>query len=381
MSSLSTTEPPARLARPEPAAVATDAAVLVAHAPLPAPQAVTPVRDDVDEAPVAGLRTLFGWATVGLLLITAVVAALAWWAGPDAIRDAVARMSTGWVGVAIIAELVALACLTQVQVATFRVTSGHLPRLDAAVVALGSFSLSQLLPAGGAAGGVFAARRLARHTDGVTATASAALAAACSLVMLGTVVTVGGLLSASVGSGDMTVAVVTGAASLALVAVVVVVALLLADPSRRLRVVAWVADRTGRGPAARKDWLEALERQVAVLRRPGRLAPGLGWAALAWTLDVAVLAAIVQAVGLPVSIAGTIAAYGVANLANAVPLTPGGIGLVEAGLAGTFVALGADPGAAAATALGYRLVGDMLPVVATLPVLVADRHLAGPRRA
>jgi uncharacterized protein (TIRG00374 family) len=57
-------------------------------------------------------------------------------------------------------------------------------------------------------------------------------------------------------------------------------------------------------------------------------------------------------------------AYVTGSLLGMVPLTPGGLGFVEAGLTGTLVLAGVDPGAAAAATLAYRLASFWLPLPA-----------------
>jgi uncharacterized protein (TIRG00374 family) len=68
-------------------------------------------------------------------------------------------------------------------------------------------------------------------------------------------------------------------------------------------------------------------------------------------------------------------AYVTASLLGMIPLTPGGLGFVEAGLTGTLVLAGVSAGAAAAATLAYRLVAFWLP----LPVGGAAYWLFGRR--
>jgi uncharacterized protein (TIRG00374 family) len=68
-------------------------------------------------------------------------------------------------------------------------------------------------------------------------------------------------------------------------------------------------------------------------------------------------------------------AYVAGSILGMIPLTPGGLGFVEAGLTGTLVLAGVDAGAAAAATLAYRLVSFWLP----LPVGVAAYWLFGRR--
>ena len=59
--------------------------------------------------------------------------------------------------------------------------------------------------------------------------------------------------------------------------------------------------------------------------------------------------------------------YFVGTLANTLPL-PGGIGGVEGGMIGAFIAFGVDPGLALMAVLAYRAIAFWLP---TLPGVVA----------
>jgi uncharacterized protein (TIRG00374 family) len=68
-------------------------------------------------------------------------------------------------------------------------------------------------------------------------------------------------------------------------------------------------------------------------------------------------------------------AYIVGQLAAAVPLTPGGVGVVEATTTGALAAQGVPAGQAAAVVLAWRLVSHWLPIVAGL-VVYAGVHRA-----
>lgn len=57
-------------------------------------------------------------------------------------------------------------------------------------------------------------------------------------------------------------------------------------------------------------------------------------------------------------------AYVAASVLGMIPITPGGLGFVEAGLTGTLVLAGVDAGAAAVATLAYRLVSFWLPLPA-----------------
>jgi uncharacterized protein (TIRG00374 family) len=88
-----------------------------------------------------------------------------------------------------------------------------------------------------------------------------------------------------------------------------------------------------------------------VKRRWRRLTVGsVSYAAL----QVALLWAAMHAAGLDLNATLLAAAYGVERLLSLVPLTPGGVGVVEAGMASVLTALGAAPDQAIAGILLYR---------------------------
>ena len=83
---------------------------------------------------------------------------------------------------------------------------------------------------------------------------------------------------------------------------------------------------------------------------------------LKWLLDLAVLVAALAAVGSHPAPALILLAYCVAQLLAQIPLTPGGLGFVEAGLTGTLALIGVDGGDAVLATLAWRLWSYWLPV-------------------
>lgn len=66
--------------------------------------------------------------------------------------------------------------------------------------------------------------------------------------------------------------------------------------------------------------------------------------------------------------------FGLQHVAVLIPISPGGLGLVEAGMAGTFTALGVSGSVAVTAVLGYRIFSYWLPLLAGVP-----QYLRGPR--
>ena len=70
-------------------------------------------------------------------------------------------------------------------------------------------------------------------------------------------------------------------------------------------------------------------------------------------------------------------AYAAANIVALIPLTPGGIGIVEASLGSMLVLAGVPGGPAFAATLAYRLCCYWLPVLAGGPAYLLFRHRYG----
>ena len=71
-------------------------------------------------------------------------------------------------------------------------------------------------------------------------------------------------------------------------------------------------------------------------------------------------------------------AYSAATLLGQIPLTPGGLGVVEAGLTGTLALIGVNGGAAVLATLAYRLFNYWLYLPAGLIGLLLHRRSTHP---
>ncbi|WP_460434695.1 flippase-like domain-containing protein, partial [Angustibacter speluncae] len=87
-----------------------------------------------------------------------------------------------------------------------------------------------------------------------------------------------------------------------------------------------------------------------------------GWALANWLLDAAVLLVLALTIGHGTPASALLLAYAVGMLVASLPLTPGGVGLVEPVMIGLLVGAGAPAAAATVTVLGWRLVGHWLPI-------------------
>jgi len=108
--------------------------------------------------------------------------------------------------------------------------------------------------------------------------------------------------------------------------------------------------------------LEAAHSFSLLARDKRIMAWALLWASLNWLLDAASLWCFVAAFGHRANPIELFAAYGIANVAGALPLTPGGLGVVDSITPLLLVGFGVTRSVATLGVLGWRLVNFWLPI-------------------
>jgi len=109
--------------------------------------------------------------------------------------------------------------------------------------------------------------------------------------------------------------------------------------------------------------VERLAQRFAVLMDDRvLLRRAVAWAAANWLLDAASLWVFVAAFGHVISPIDLLTAYGLANVLAAIPITPGGLGVVEFVLVSMLAGFGLTDGQALSAVLAYRAVNFWLPI-------------------
>src|SRR6202044_1200540 len=144
-------------------------------------------------------------------------------------------------------------------------------------------------------------------------------------------------------------------------------------------------------PGVGGDKLEQIAlRAAASIRDLGTnrevLVWSLTWAALNWLLDAASLWCFIAAFGGHANPVGLFAAYGVANVVGAIPITPGGLGIIDTLTPFLLVGFGLTRSVATLGVLAWRLVNFWLPIPTGALAYVSlkvprDAGLGGMRRA
>ncbi|OJY53979.1 YbhN family protein [Pseudonocardia sp. 73-21] len=283
-------------------------------------------------------------------VLTAARGVALWWFVPGVVLEAV--------------SIAAYAAYTRALLpVAVRPRFSRLVRID-----LATWGAGHVIPGGPA--GTAALRFRLLSADGVDA-ADAALLAGVQGVLSAMVLHVilwGALVAAIVvhGPGGRLVALCVVLGVVAVVDVVLVTVAAARGGGRGTRLLHRIAARVPGLDAERVDrrTQEIVRRLHHITRDRRQLGVAVGWAAANWLLDAAALEMFLLALGHPVGVAGLLVAYGLANTLGVLPITPGGIGVVEGVLVPALVAFGGPAAPALIAVLGWRVVSFWLPIPA-----------------
>jgi uncharacterized protein (TIRG00374 family) len=277
-----------------------------------------------------------------------------------------AKLSAVWLVLALLAECGSFVCNFAIQRIVLR-TRGWFAVVTAG---LAGNAVTNTLPGGDAAGAAVQFRMLA--TAGINTGAAAGGLAASSLIGVGGLLMLPILtLPTVVGDSGLSHTLVS-AAFVGVAAFVVYVGLgavlLETDgPPRALgRAAQWVWNKVRR-PNPR---LSGLDDRLLQQRNEIRAALGREWKQILLLvagrlgLDYLCLLAALRATGSQPHIWLVLLAYSAAGVIALVPITPGGLGIVEASLSGLLVLAGVNGRSAVVATLAYRLMQYWLPTVA-----------------
>jgi hypothetical protein len=283
-----------------------------------------------------------------------------------AVLDAIGGADLGWLAVAAVAEFVSMGMFARQQRRLLTAFGVRMTRHRALALSYSRSAIAISLPAGSAISAAYAFRQF--RTGGASRRTAA------------TVMVLSGLLSfAALALLYATGALAAGAVHLSALwheepATTRVSVLLAAALVVFVALLAWRSSEHVHSPYPRAHrpidlrWprLGALLQPVTGALASSREVGGRHWtlalgAAFAnWLTDLLCLYAAARAFALPVSIVHLGAVYLTVQIVRQVPLTPGGIGVIEVSLLAGLVSSGAGEAQAAATVLVYRLLSCWL---------------------
>jgi uncharacterized protein (TIRG00374 family) len=151
-------------------------------------------------------------------------------------------------------------------------------------------------------------------------------------------------------------------------------------------LAARVARLAGHLPKVHADSVRALivglaDQLRALAHDADRLRIVILMASANWLLDAAALWVVLAAFGSAPDPVSLLVAYGLANVMAAIPVSPGGLGVVEAILISSLIGFGTPSAVASVAIVAYRLVEFWLPIpVGAAAYLAVERATAGPDR-
>jgi putative heme transporter len=305
------------------------------------------------------------WRTRAQRTVTVVIGVLALWGAYEhrsEISEAggmLGRVQLTWLLVAIVAELGSMAAFARLQRWLLRAGGVNVPFVSMAEITLAGNALSTSLPGGAAWSATWAFQQLRRRgADKVLAGWVILVAGALSSFAVFVIVAVGAWVAGSRGPVSHLRWL---AAGLAAIPVLVSIGYMAARRSSRARqVLAGTWGFIARHVGVARALGNLVHKTVTEL---GLVHPGpLGWTeafgfALAnWLCDCLCLAACTEALSVHVPWRGILVAYGLTQVAASLPITPGGIGVVEGSLTALLVAYGTRPADALAITLLYRII-------------------------
>ncbi len=335
---------------------------------------------DSAAAPVGAARVpVLRVALILISLFLAVHLVIPQVAGLEATGKRLADGSWWLLGLALVLEMVSFAAYGELTRSVLASGGTEIGRWLVQQVTMVGTSLGKTLPGGSApATAVIVKALVGRGVPGPAAVAGMAAAGVLSSAVLGVLLIPSSL--AALGSGEGT-GIVLGALGAALV-VVAAAGLIPVAVRAPDRVGGWTGRLLrplARGPVGRwvdpdvvAAWVATGLRSLRGLATNRRaLAVAGGWATLNWLADLAVLLVLAISFGVESALLTVPLVYIIGQLAAAVPLTPGGVGVVETVMIGTLTAAGSSAASATAAVLGWRLVSHWLPILVGLALLPA----------
>ena len=232
-------------------------------------------------------------------------------------------------------------------------------------IQLSTKSVGNILPGGSAASSALGYRLLRLSgVEGPDAGFALATAGLGSAVVLNLILWMG-LIASIPGQG---VNAAYGTAAIVGIIVMVVAAALIVGiidgQGRAERALRWLAGRFRFDEDRAADVLKHLGSRLQGLAADRKLLVRvLVWASINWLLDAASLWVFLSAFGETMPPDALIIAFGLANIMAVVPITPGGLGIVESIFIPTLVGFGATRSGATLGVLSYRIAQYWLPIL------------------
>jgi uncharacterized protein (TIRG00374 family) len=285
-------------------------------------------------------------------------------AGARRSLSTVANVNVALLGAALLAEIASI--LAYAQLTRSVLPRGSAPSLfRTAQIQLSTLAVSHLVPGGAAAGSGLGLKLLTDEgIDSEDAGFALAVQSLGSAVVLNLMLWIALVVSIPIHGYSAVYATAAIAGVVLLGTFFALVFALTRGEERAARVLRAIARKI---PFLSEDAVHRAVHRVAANLRAllddrAVLIRAIGWAAANWLLDAACLWIFLAAFGDTVDPISLLVAYGLAYVLAVIPITPGGLGVVEAVLTATLIGFSVERSVAVVGVVAYRLVNFWLPI-------------------
>ena len=279
--------------------------------------------------------------------------------------DEVQRVEPVLLAIGLLLELFALYCYAPLMKAALG-DAGHIvSRARLFRIQMSTRALSSIVPGGSAASSALGYRLLTLSgVTGPDAGFALATVGLGSAVVLNLILWLALIVSIPVRGVNA----IYGAAALAGVIVMVIAAALvwglMDGQGRSERAIRWIVRKMrlddDKAALILGRLAERLEQLVSDRQLLGRVA---FWAALNWLFDAAALWVFLRAFGVTMDVDALLISFGIANVLAAIPITPGGLGYVDASYVTMLTGFGAPARRATLGVAAYRFAQFFFPIL------------------
>ena len=279
--------------------------------------------------------------------------------------DQLSEVKPGLLVLGLVLELIALFCYSLMTRAALGPVGHHMSALHLFRIQLSTRALSSLVPGGSAAGSALGYRMMvASGVPGPDAGFALATAGLASAVVLNFILWAGLIVSIPLRGVNPVYGTAAIAGIILMGIAVAIIFGLIEGQERSERILRSVArrlhlneDRAGEAVRHIGGRMQELAADRALLRRL------VLWASANWLIDATALWVFLRAFGGSVPPDGLIVAFGLANVLAAIPLTPGGLGIVEGTYVPVLVGFGLPRATAVVGVVSYRIAQYWLPIL------------------
>lgn len=279
--------------------------------------------------------------------------------------DQLDEVQPGLLLVGLALEITALFCYSVMTKAALGVPGHHFSVWRLFRIQLSTRALSSLVPGGSAAGSALGYRLLTlSNVAGPDAGFALATAGLASAIVLNFILWFGLIVSIPLRGVNPVYGTAAIAGIILMGIAVAIIFGLIEGQARSEKILRSVArrfhfdeDRAGEAVRHIGGRMQELSEDRKLLKKL------VLWAALNWLVDAAALWVFLRAFGQSLPLDGLIVAFGLANVLAAIPLTPGGLGIVEGVYVPVLVGFGLPRATAVVGVVSYRIAQYWLPIL------------------